>query len=35
MQIKVNQAESESKQVKVFIDSFLIGQEAARKAWGE
>lgn len=35
MQIKVNQAESELNQIKVFFDSLLIGQEAARKMWGE
>ncbi len=35
MQITVNQAESEANQIKIFFDSFKMGQEAARKAWGE
>lgn len=35
MQIKVNQEESEVNQIKVFVNAFNLGQEAARKAWGE
>lgn len=35
MQIKVNQDESEANEIKVFVNAFSLGQELARKAWGE
>lgn len=35
MQIKVKQIESEPNKLKVFVNAFEMGQEAARKAWGE
>ena len=35
MRIKVNQIKSRENEVKVFVDAFKMGQEAARKAWSE
>lgn len=35
MRINVEQQETIPSQVKVFIESFAMGQEAARKVWGE
>ena len=33
MQIKVNQVKSEPDKLKVFIEAFEMGQEAARKVY--
>lgn len=35
MQINVKTIESKPDKVKIFFDAFAMGQEAARKVWGE
>ncbi len=35
MQIKVNQEESTTNEVKVFVNAFNLGAKAAEKAWSK
>lgn len=35
MRIQVEEQETIPTQVKVFIEAFAMGQEAARKLWGD